>query len=127
MELQSTEKAIVAKAKSWIEEYGEDFLVELVDLYLEDTPKRLIELRRALDIGDTPTLTREAHTIKSSSANLGAMKMSEFAKELETACRKGEMRQIAEQVARTEAEFELVKNALAALRSAPQEFVSQEL
>jgi two-component system sensor histidine kinase/response regulator len=127
LELRSIEKAIVEKAKSWIEEYGENFLVELVELYLEDTPKRLLELRRALDTGDTPTLTREAHTIKSSSANLGAMKMSGFAKELEIAGRAGEMRQMAEQVARTEAEFELVKIALAALRSAPKEFASQEL
>jgi two-component system, sensor histidine kinase and response regulator len=127
VELRSIEKAIVEKAKSWIEEYGEAFLLELVELYLQDTPNRLIELRRALDSGDTPTVTREAHTLKSSSANLGAMKMSGFAKELEIAGRAGEMRQMAEQVTRTEAEFELVKAALTALRSAPQQFASQEL
>jgi HPt (histidine-containing phosphotransfer) domain-containing protein len=127
MELTSIEKKIVEKAKSWINEYGEEFLVELIDLYLHDTPKRLIELRRALDAGDTPTLTREAHTLKSSSANVGAMKISEIARELETAGRTGEMGRMAEQVTRTEKEFELVRSALKALRSAPQTFTSQEL
>jgi HPt (histidine-containing phosphotransfer) domain-containing protein len=125
--LISIENKIVEKAKSWIDEYGEEFFVELVDLYLHDTPKRLIELRRALDAGDTPTLTREAHTLKSSSANVGAMKMSEIARELEIAGRTGEMGRMAEQVTRTEKEFELVRSALKALRSAPQTFTSQEL
>jgi HPt (histidine-containing phosphotransfer) domain-containing protein len=125
--LISIENKIVEKAKSWIDEYGEEFFVELVDLYLHDTPKRLIELRRALDAGDTPTLTREAHTLKSSSANVGAMKMSEIARELEIAGRTGEMGRMAEQVTRTETEFELVKAALKALRSALQTFASRKL
>ncbi len=127
MESQSIEKEVVEKAKSWIQECGENFLIELVDLYLEDTPKRLTELRRALETGDIPILTREAHTIKSSSVNLGAMKMSGIAKKLELAGRAGELGQIAEQVARIEAEFEVVKAALQALRSTPQEFANRQL
>jgi len=31
METKTTEKEIVDKAREWIEEYGEDFLVELLD------------------------------------------------------------------------------------------------
>jgi HPt (histidine-containing phosphotransfer) domain-containing protein len=127
LESQSIEKEVVEKAKSWIQECGENFLIELVDLYLEDTPKRLTELRRALETGDIPILTREAHTIKSSSVNLGAMKMSGIAKKLELAGRAGELGQIAEQVARIEAEFEVVKAALQALRSTPQEFANRQL
>jgi HPt (histidine-containing phosphotransfer) domain-containing protein len=120
------EKEIIDKAKFWINEFGEEFLVELIEVYLEDTPKRLVELRRALETGDTPALTREAHTIKSSSANLGAMKISEIAKELENAGRVGATKQLAESVVRTEAEFELVRAALEALRSSPREFAFQE-
>jgi HPt (histidine-containing phosphotransfer) domain-containing protein len=127
LEPRSIEKEVVEKAKSWIEECGEYFLIELIDLYLADTPKRLSELRRALDTRDIPTLTREAHTIKSSSVNLGAMKMSGIAKKLEFAGRAGELGQIAEYVAHIEAEFEVVKAALQALRSAPQEFANRQL
>jgi len=80
-----------------------------------------------LETGDAETFTRQAHTLKSSSANLGAMKISALAKEMETAGRAGKMAQMAEPAARTEAEFALVKAALEALRSAPQELTGREL
>jgi HPt (histidine-containing phosphotransfer) domain-containing protein len=67
------EREIENKAKKWIDEYGEDFLVELIDVYLNDTPNRLRQLRQAFDGDDTANFVREAHTLESSSANLGAM------------------------------------------------------
>ena len=126
METRTLEKEIVGKAREWIEEYGEEFLVELIDAYLDDAPTRLAELRRAFENGNAETFTREAHTLKSSSANLGAMKVSALAKEMEMAGRAGNMAQMAEPVARAEAEFALVRAALGALRSAPQEFAGRE-
>ena len=127
METRTIEKEIVGKAREWIDEYGEDFLVELIDAYLGDAPDRLARLRQALEAGDAETFTFEAHTLKSSSANLGAMKVSAIAKEMEMAGRAGKMAQMAEPAARTEAEFALVKAALEALRSAPQELTGREL
>jgi HPt (histidine-containing phosphotransfer) domain-containing protein len=127
LETRTIEKEIVGKAREWIEEYGEDFLVELIDAYLDDAPARLAELRRAFENGDAETFTREAHSLKSSSANLGAMKVSAIAKEMEMAGRSGKIEQMAEPVARTEAEFALVRAALETLRSAPQEFTGREL
>ena len=121
------EQAIVSKAKEWIADYGEEFLVELIDTYLEDAAVRLCELRRAFDAADIESLTREAHTLKSSSANVGAMKLSQLAKEIEAAGRAGDMTLVGDKVRLSEGLFTKARSALEALRAGPAEFTSQEL
>jgi len=49
VEQSAVEKEISEKAKEWIEEYGEDFLVDLIDVYLEDTPNRIAQMRESVD------------------------------------------------------------------------------
>jgi HPt (histidine-containing phosphotransfer) domain-containing protein len=120
------EPDILEKARSWIQQYGEEFFLELVAIYLEDTPKGLLELRQALEVRDAPTITRAAHTLKSSSANLGAMRMSAIAREIESAGGVAEFGQLNEQVARSEAEFAIVKAALELLSCTPQKIVANE-
>jgi two-component system sensor histidine kinase/response regulator len=120
------EREIEDKAKEWVDEYGEDFLVELIDVYLKDTPHRVTQLRQALDDGDNETFVREAHTLKSSSASVGAMGLSALAKEMELAGRSGKMDTVASEVTRFEEEFALVKAALHAVRGVPEKFFNQE-
>jgi HPt (histidine-containing phosphotransfer) domain-containing protein len=120
------EREIQDKAKEWVDEYGEDFLVELIDVYLKDTPNRVVQLRQALDAGDNETFVREAHTLKSSSANVGAMGLSALAKEMEAAGRSGRIATVAREVARFEEEFALVKATLEALRAMPEKGFNQE-
>ena len=126
MEQSAVEKEISEKAKEWIEEYGEDFLVDLIDVYLEDTPNRIAQMRESVDGGDTDTLIREAHTLKSSSANVGAMRLSALAKQMELVWQTGNFAGMADDVQRFEDEFIQVKAALEALKSSPAEFASQE-
>lgn len=59
------------------------FLREIIGIYLEDTPLRLAELDQSLVAGDVPKFTRAAHSIKGSSANLGAMTVRAVAESLE--------------------------------------------
>lgn len=59
------------------------FLQEVIDIYVEDTPKRLIEIHESLAAGEATRLTRAAHSIKGASANLGAIKVIAAAKALE--------------------------------------------
>ena len=126
VEQSAVEKEISDKAKEWIEEYGEDFLVDLIDVYLEDTPKRIAQMRGAVSGGDTDTLSREAHTLKSSSANVGAMRLSALAKQMEFLWQSGNFAGMADDVRQFEDEFIQVRAALEALKSSPAEFVSQE-
>ena len=62
---------------------GADFIVELIDTYTIETEGLITQLRGALDAGDAATFGRLAHSIKSSSASLGALAFSQQARELE--------------------------------------------
>ena len=126
MEQSAVEKEISDKAREWIEEYGEDFLVDLIAVYLEDTPNRIAQMRESVDGSDTDTLIREAHTLKSSSAIVGAMRLSALAKQMEFAWRSGNFAGMADDVRPFEDEYIQVKTALEALKSSPAEFVNQE-
>ncbi len=72
-----------------LQEPGEpDLIVELVALFLRDTPERLRDLR------DQPLeasrAARVAHAVKGSAGNLGASLLQELASDLEQAGQRGE-------------------------------------
>ncbi|WP_373535256.1 response regulator [Microcoleus sp.] len=60
-----------------------DFLGELIKIYLLDAPQQLETIKEAIFLGDADSLKLASHTLKSSSANLGAVSFSEVCKELE--------------------------------------------
>jgi HPt (histidine-containing phosphotransfer) domain-containing protein len=108
--------AVVAQV---YESVGADpaFLDELADAYLADAPVQLEAVRLAIRAGSPADLVRPAHTLKSSSATIGAMTLSAIARELELAARDGS---ISGAEARAEAagdELERVRSALAELRA----------
>jgi CheY-like chemotaxis protein/HPt (histidine-containing phosphotransfer) domain-containing protein len=51
---------------------GDDFVRDLMAIYLEDAPQRLDALRQAMEGGDAPGVAAAAHALKSSSGNIGA-------------------------------------------------------
>ncbi|MEO7477999.1 MAG: ATP-binding protein [Lysobacteraceae bacterium] len=61
---------------------GEQFK-QLVNVFLEDAPSHLAKLEAAVIAGDIHGLIAPAHALKSSSANLGAMQVSDAAKRIE--------------------------------------------
>jgi HPt (histidine-containing phosphotransfer) domain-containing protein len=72
---------------------GEDdpgLLLELVQLFLSDAPQRMREIEYGLEQGDWKLLERAAHTLKSASANIGALGLSAICKELEASARQRE-------------------------------------
>ncbi|MCC3490248.1 MULTISPECIES: response regulator [unclassified Microcoleus] len=60
-----------------------DFLGELIKIYLLDAQQHLETIKEAIFLGDADSLKLASHTLKSSSANLGAVSFSEVCKELE--------------------------------------------
>jgi HPt (histidine-containing phosphotransfer) domain-containing protein len=127
VEKSAVEQEINYKAKQWIEEYGEDFLVELIEVYLEDTPNRVAQMSQAFKGGDAETVIREAHTLKSSSANVGAMRLSALAKQMELAGRSGNFQRMDDDMEQFKDEFARVKVALEELKGSPKEIVSQKV
>jgi PAS domain S-box-containing protein len=65
------------------------FVARIIDAYLEDTPKLVDRIRQALDRQDASEIAKAAHTLKSSSANVGALVLADRCKHLETAARRG--------------------------------------
>jgi signal transduction histidine kinase/DNA-binding response OmpR family regulator/HPt (histidine-containing phosphotransfer) domain-containing protein len=60
----------------------EDF-VSVIESYLKSAPGLMHAIRDAVKVGDMDDLVKAAHPLKSSSANVGAMELSAFAKQLE--------------------------------------------
>jgi histidine phosphotransfer protein HptB len=66
---------------------GDDpaFLAELIDTYLADAPGLLMVMRDALAAREGAGLRRAAHTLKSTSATLGAHRLADLCRRLEHA------------------------------------------
>jgi HPt (histidine-containing phosphotransfer) domain-containing protein len=62
---------------------GDQFIFELIDTYYIETASLIEQLRKALTAGESVSFGRYAHSIKSSSASLGAFGFSQQARELE--------------------------------------------
>ena len=60
-----------------------EFLREIIQIFLEDTPARIAELDLTTTTGDAPKFIRAAHSIKGSSANMGALALRDVAEKLE--------------------------------------------
>jgi signal transduction histidine kinase/DNA-binding response OmpR family regulator len=97
---------------------GDDpaFLVEMIDSYLETTPALLAQLEEALENGDASALRLAAHTLKSGSADFGAMSLSRVCAQLETLAREETLAGAQSLVAEAQQLFVQVKAALVAVR-----------
>ena len=73
-----------------IDVMGDEF-TDLVRVYLEDTPKAVALLESAAAKGDRNGIIAPSHSLKSTSANLGAMRLSEIAKRIEHGARSGSL------------------------------------
>jgi HPt (histidine-containing phosphotransfer) domain-containing protein len=91
---------------------GGEFLRELIEIYLQDTPIRLAELEDALTKNDVPSFTRAAHTIKGSSSNFGATKLTKLAHGIEMQGKEGNPAASVAVCAQLKAEYALVAQAL---------------
>lgn len=61
-----------------------DLLKELITLFIESVQEHVKVLRAAVENKDLGTIAHMAHNIKSSAANLGALKLSKCCQDLET-------------------------------------------
>ncbi|TME12500.1 MAG: Hpt domain-containing protein [Chloroflexi bacterium] len=67
----------------------EEFIVDLVETYATEGAANLDGILAAAAAGDPASIVRPAHTLKSSSASLGAMRLSAIARTIEEAGRAG--------------------------------------
>ncbi|MBI1951556.1 MAG: response regulator [Acidobacteria bacterium] len=89
-----------------------DILARAVSLYLQTSPDLMRDLRRAADRGETETIHRAAHNLKSSSAMVGALRLSALFNRLESQARQAPGTFAAGGLEEIEAEFARVVRAL---------------
>jgi HPt (histidine-containing phosphotransfer) domain-containing protein len=94
------------------EAVGDDYIPELIRAYLDETPGLIQDLQEALAAGDAIRFTRAAHSIKSSSASLGALNFSAQAKELEMIGKSGDLGTAGEKLGRLIGDYPAVELAL---------------
>jgi HPt (histidine-containing phosphotransfer) domain-containing protein len=87
-------------------------LAQLIDIYLEDTPNLLQVMGIAVNHQDAVAMQQAAHTLKSSSASLGAITFSKLCEQLEIISNSGTTAGAREIILQIESEYERVKSTL---------------
>ncbi|KAF0248718.1 MAG: multi-sensor hybrid histidine kinase [bacterium] len=96
-----------------LQDQGEpNLIIELVDLFLEDTPTKINWLKQAIAENDATQLEYAAHALKSSTANLGASQMTAYCQELEKLGRGNSTVGAQDILAKLEKDFEKVSTLL---------------
>ena len=103
---------VLQSFRNMVNENAESILAEMIDCYLEDAPNLLQAIASAVAQKDASALRQAAHTLKSSSATLGATTLSHLCKDLEVMSRTGRIEGELDKLLQLEAEYERVKAAL---------------
>jgi HPt (histidine-containing phosphotransfer) domain-containing protein len=96
---------------------GDDvaFVRELIETFLAEAPSQMEAMDAAAEADDAEALVRPAHTLKSSAATVGAMRLSSAGRELEMAGRSGTLEPTARVTLETaHAEWRAASSAFAA-------------
>ena len=91
---------------------SQEFLDEMIDSYLEDAARLVRTMVEAIVTGNTEGVRSAAHTLKSSSATLGALNFAKLCQHLETLVRSGEPIEHSQYVPRLQQEYQQVQSAL---------------
>ena len=93
-------------------EGGGEMVVELIELFLEDTPGLLAEMRLGVADGDREKLRRAAHSLKSSAATLGLSALSALCQGLENLGRSDQFEEATERIEEVASHFEQARAVL---------------
>jgi HPt (histidine-containing phosphotransfer) domain-containing protein len=97
-----------------------EFVLELIEIYLNETPKQIQTMSVALDANDPPALAIIAHKLKGSSMNLGAEQLGAFCLKLEELGRSGKPIPEGTSTREIEVEFEQIKILLQEFKQSAQ-------
>jgi HPt (histidine-containing phosphotransfer) domain-containing protein len=93
-----------------------EFLSELLATYFEDSPQLFSTMHDSLSRGDAEEFRMAAHSLKSNSANFGAMSLSRKAKALEDMGKSNDLQGAGDSLKDAEEEYAKVKSALEAIQ-----------
>jgi PAS domain S-box-containing protein len=93
-----------------------DAIAGIVDVFLEDTPRRIKALKGYAAAGDLESVWREAHSIKGAAAGIGGEALRRAAFEIEKAGREGDAERLVAMALRLENRFAELRQTLASIR-----------
>jgi HPt (histidine-containing phosphotransfer) domain-containing protein len=70
---------------------GQGLFERVLSLFLSDSPKLMDQIRSSAETGESDPLRNAVHTLKSSSANVGAAGLSELCRKIEGRTREGNL------------------------------------
>ena len=89
-----------------------DLLGRVLKLYLVESPKLLARMKQVTEQGDLLEIERSAHSLKSSSGNVGATELTRLCGDIHLAARASDLGRTRDKFAKAEAEFRHVVSAL---------------
>jgi HPt (histidine-containing phosphotransfer) domain-containing protein len=98
---------------------GPAFLVELIDVFLKDSPDLIEEMRAGLATGETERVRRAAHSLKSNAATFGADRLAGVAREMEMMAKSGTLEGAESRLSVVEAEYAQLSPLLEKLKNEP--------
>jgi HPt (histidine-containing phosphotransfer) domain-containing protein len=107
---------VIAELRELGGEEDPGLLTELIGMFLADAPARVHDIESGLASGDLKLVERAAHTLKSSSANVGAKKLSAVCKRIEEFARNRETAAITPLLADTTHSLSEAESELRALK-----------
>ena len=113
----SVDFAILEQIREELQIEGEaDVLTQLINIFLDDAPKQLATIKKAINSFDTDTLTLAAHSLKGSCHNFGVIGMGNICATLEDKATLGLIVEADQLLVQLENEFVLVQSELAKFR-----------
>jgi len=111
-EAEIIDETALKRLKDTLGKQAEKMFPAFLQGFVDDGIRLLADARQALQHGDAKALRLAAHTLKSTSATFGAMKLSAAARELEYMARQGKLEGAAELIEHAGKEYEKAKDAL---------------
>jgi CheY-like chemotaxis protein/HPt (histidine-containing phosphotransfer) domain-containing protein len=115
------DRDVLAELKMIGGDGADQLMADLIDSYLADAPQLLTLLETALASDDLPQIRHAAHTLKSSSASLGATELAKLCKTIEKQAREGTISDKQQLLSATMTAYAAVKSAMETER---QKYVS---
>ena len=96
------DQTVLDELLSFADDGDPELLLDLIQMFLDDSPSKVAAVQEGLDSGDFEKAERAAHSLKGSSGNLGAHLVQDLCEKLQISTRNHEMaesKQLAPQLA----------------------------
>ena len=112
---QTLDRSVLAQFRG-DEDDPPDFVISLIDLFIQETESQVDSLRTAGNGSDMGTLKAIAHSLKGSSMTMGAKRLGALCAQIEVRAARQERTVITDLIADVDREFVKVRSALIAER-----------